>query len=134
MKQYETYNHVKTLLKYHLIFSTKYRRKCLVGIEKELEESFRYIESVSNFRIEKLGIDKDHVHFLMRSCPSMPVSSIVRRLKQISTRQMWQKQKEHLSNFYWGNKKGKLWTNGYFCCTVGDVSLKTVEKYIENQG
>ena len=134
MKQYETYNHAKTLLKYHLIFSTKYRRKCLAGIEKELEESFRYIESVSNFRIEKLGIDKDHVHFLIRSCPSMPVSSIVRRLKQISTRQMWKKQKEHLSSFYWKNKKGKLWTNGYFCCTVGDVSSKTVEKYIENQG
>lgn len=132
MKQYETYNHAKTLLKYHIIFSTKYRKKCLKEIEEELEKSFRYVEAISNFKIEKIGIDKDHVHLLVKSCPSMSVSSIVRRLKQITTRQIWKKRKEHLDKFYW--KKRKLWTNGYFCCTVGDVSSKTVERYIENQG
>ena len=132
MKQYETYNHVKTLLKYHIIFSTKYRRKCLSGIEESLERSLRYGESVSNFKIEKIGIDENHVHLLVKSCPSMSVSSIVRRLKQITTRQLWEEQEEHLAKFYW--KKKKLWTNGYFCCTVGDVSSNIVEKYIENQG
>lgn len=132
MKQYETYNHAKTLLRYYIIFSTKYRIKCLEEIKEELEKSIRYVESVSNFRIERIGIDKDHVHLLVKSCPSMSVSSIVRRLKQITTRQLWQQKGEYLSKYYW--KKRKLWTNGYFCCTVGEVSVNIIEKYIENQG
>lgn len=132
MKQYETYNHAKTLLRYHMIFSTKYRRNCLSGIEGSLEESLRYVESVSNFKIERIGIDKNHVHLLIKSCPSMSITSIVRRLKQITTRQLWKEQAEHLSKYYW--KKKKLWTNGYFCCTVGDVSTKIIERYIEKQG
>ena len=36
--------------------------------------------------------------------------------------------------FYWDNKKGKLWTNGYFCETVGDVSEDKILDYVENQG
>jgi len=40
---------------------------------------------------------------------------------------------EYLKKYYW---KGKhiLWTHGYFCSTIGDVSEQTLKKYIENQG
>lgn len=30
--------------------------------------------------------------------------------------------------------KYRNWTNGYFCSTIGEVSSKTLEKYIQNQG
>lgn len=134
MKKYDTYNHAKTRLRYHMIFSTKYRRGCLDGIKDELINSLRYVESVSNFKIEYIGIDNDHIHLLIRTCPSITISSIVRRIKQITTRQMWDKRGDYLSKYYWSKRKGKLWTNGYFCCTVGDVSSTIIEEYIKNQG
>jgi hypothetical protein len=28
----------------------------------------------------------------------------------------------------------ELWTRGYFCSTIGEVSQKTLEHYIENRG
>lgn len=134
MKKYETFSHAKVKLRYHIIFSTKFRRRCLDGVENELKDSLKYVESVSDFKIENIGIDGDHIHLIVRSRPSMSVSSIVRRLKQITTRQMWKKCNEHLSRFYYERMRGKLWTNGYFCCTLGDVSSRIVEKYVENQG
>ena len=58
--------------------------------------------------------------------------SIVRRLKQLSTNELWEKQSEHLQKYYW--KKKILWSKGYFCSTVGEASEETIEKYIENKG
>ena len=44
-----------------------------------------------------------------------------------------QKHNQYLSKFYWSGKH-YLWTRGYFVTTIGDVSEKTLQAYIENQG
>lgn len=132
MKRYETYNHAKTHIRYHLIFSTKYRRDCLSGIESELREVFKEISDKGNFRVLDMGIDGDHVHFLVKSCPSMSIEQIVRRLKQVSTRRLWQRCEEYLRRYYW--KKRVIWSGGYFCGTVGEVSEDKVMGYIRSQG
>lgn len=129
---YDKLNHSKYHIRYHFIFSTKYRRKCLCGIEDDVRECFLEISKKCNFRVEHIGIDKDHVHLLVRSCPSMSPLSIVRRLKQLSTRMLWNKCEGHLSRYYW--KKRTVWTNGYFCGTIGEISEKNLIEYINNQG
>ena len=41
--------------------------------------------------------------------------------------------KDHiLSKQYW--KKKIFWSDGYFACSIGEVSSATIQKYIENQG
>lgn len=37
-----------------------------------------------------------------------------------------------LKRHFW--KENTFWTDGYFCSTIGEVSSKTLEKYIQNQG
>ena len=76
--------------------------------------------------------DKDHVHILLEYSPKISVSDIVRQLKQYSTYQMWNYHKEYLSNQYWKNKI--LWSDGYFACSIGQVSQEIIKKYIQNQG
>ncbi len=39
-----------------------------------------------------------------------------------------------LKNFYWGSRREKLWTSGYFCETVGNVSESMMIEYVSNQG
>lgn len=39
---------------------------------------------------------------------------------------------ESLKQLYW--KARHLWTRGYFCSTVGNVSADTVHEYLERQG
>ena len=40
MSRYQSLNHSKFRIKYHLIFSIKYRRSCFVGIEQSVEQVF----------------------------------------------------------------------------------------------
>ena len=46
---------------------------------------FKSIEEQSDFDIEVMETDKDHIHMLISYPPNISVSSIVRRLKQCST-------------------------------------------------
>ena len=126
-------NHYKSSIKYHLIFSTKYRRKCLNGIKDYIFEAFKYAESKSNFKILFMNTDNDHIHFLITCSPNYSVGQIVKRMKQISTFYIWKKCAKYLKQYYWKNKK-ILWTHGYFVGTIGNVSEKKIEEYILNQG
>jgi putative transposase len=132
-ERYRTYNHAKTRLRYHIIFSTKYRRKCLTDIGEQVLLSFKHAESISHFRILTMEIDEDHIHFLIEFPPAYSVEQTVRRMKMVSTRYLYDNCLDYLRQFYWKNKR-VLWTHGYFCSTIGDMSKETVKHYIENQG
>ena len=45
---------------------------------------------------------------------------------------MWEKYEKQLSKIYW--KKRVLWSDGYFACSIGQVSQDVIEKYILTQG
>lgn len=134
MDDYERGGHSKYSMKVHLIFVTKYRKK--------LFQDQRYADDVKQFlydaarqrqyKIIRMETDQDHVHMLIGYCPSITVSEMVRQLKQDSTYQMWKVYEKYLKKQYW--KKKILWSDGYFACSIGQVSQETIEKYIQNQG
>lgn len=129
---YERKNHSKFLLLYHVIFVCKYRRNALIGIKKELKDTLLIIATKSNFEIVEMETDKDHIHLLVKSEPKYSILSIVRRLKQESTHRLWEQKELHLKQYYWGEHT--LWSDGYFCSTIGSISKETVLEYIRNQG
>lgn len=132
--KYYSLPHRKFKLKYHLIFSTKYRKKCLSYIEEDLKESCERASKMQDtWNIDIIEIDKDHIHFLINTTPDVSISQIVKKLKQITTYDMWKKHHVYLKSIYWSGKH-HLWTNGYFCTTIGDASIATIENYIKNQG
>ena len=128
---YECRFHSKTLLRYHMIFSTKFRYKCLNGIRNIVFDAFRYAESKSDIEILTMELDLDHIHLLVTFSPAYSISQVVRRLKQMTTQYIYEKAYFHMKSFYYGKKK-LLWTHGYFCSTIGSVSEETVRHYIEN--
>ena len=130
--RYESIAHAKTRLRYHIIFSTKYRRKCLTQIRDSIFNSFQYAQERSHFKILKMELDKDHIHFLVKCKPALSIEQAVRRMKQLSTNYLWKHEKDYLKQFYWKDKI--LWSGGYFCSTIGEVSEKTIKNYIEHQG
>lgn len=64
--------------------------------------------------------DKDHIHILLEYKPTMAVSIIVKQLKQYTTFHIWERYRNILSKYYW--KKQILWSDGYFACSIGQVS------------
>ena len=87
MKQnYNHENRHKYYLKCHLIFCIKYRRKILKGeFDDNIKAIFQSIADNSDFDIDIMETDKDHIHFLISYPPKLSVTSIVRKLKQEST-------------------------------------------------
>jgi putative transposase len=130
--EYKSIAHAKTLIRYHIIFSTKYRIRCLKGIRGEVLEAFKVVESNSDAKILAIEVSDDHIHLLLKFKPSLSIEQIVRRIKQISTKEIWERSREYLRRYYY--KKEKLWTGGYFCSTIGNVSEKAIRHYIANQG
>ena len=130
-----TRNHYKGRLVYHIIFSTKFRRKCLIGIENIIYDAFRYCEEKSHFKIKNMKCDKDHIHLLIEIKPTFSLGQTINRMKQMTTSYLYHNDKSYtmLRNFYW-SKRLTVWTHGYFASTIGDVSEKIVFEYIENQG
>lgn len=87
MNNYTSVNRHKYYLKAHLVFVCKYRKHLLVNNDNDLKikEIFKDIESKSDFIIDIMETDKDHIHLLMSYPPKVSISSIVRKLKQEST-------------------------------------------------
>lgn len=121
-------------MKVHLIFVTKYR-KCVFLSEEiadAVKQSLYEAAQKYGYHIIEMETDKNHVHILLDYSPKTAVSVIVKQFKMYSTGKMWQLYENALSRFYW--KRKVLWSDGYFACSVGQVSQKAIEMYIRNQG
>lgn len=136
MNDYDTLPHEKFKMRFHIIFSTKYRRKVFNDVVVEsIKEYMNKASKKQRWTIEVMEIDAqkpDHIHFLINSNPNIAVKSIINRLKQFSTFYIWKEHEAYMKRFYW--KKHILWTRGFFCSTIGDASTKTIMNYIKNQG
>ena len=102
---------------------------------KRSEDLKRYVHIAAmknGYKIIEAETDQDHIHILLEHNPQVSFSSIVRYLKQSTTYYMWQEHTEYMSKNYWKHKV--LWSDGYFASSIGQVSQKTIETYIQNQG
>lgn len=130
MKRYTSNAHSKTHIIYHIILCTKYRRKCLDPIRENLFEWTKSTEKM-DYKIIEQEIDKDHIHLLVQAKPSIAPFDIVYRLKQKTFYMAWKTYPNYMKQYYWGNKH-RLWSRGYFCSTIGEVSKQGIRYYIEN--
>ena len=78
-----------------------------------------------------IGIDKYHVHLIVSSPPYWSVSQLVSRIKQLITHKAWEKYSHILEGSY---KKKVLFSDGYFCETIGGMSEDKIFDYVLNQG
>ena len=82
MNHLKSHNHCKFLLQYHMIFVTKYRRNILTPIREQLLDCMNSISRKCDFEIIKQEIDKDHIHFLIKSYPTLSPTRYVECLNR----------------------------------------------------
>ena len=131
--RYNRHNRRKYSLKVHIVILTKYRKKLLKGsITDDVKQKIFDIANTRGYEIIAMEADKDHLHFLISYDTTDRVCDIVKIVKQETTYYLWQKYGSFLSKQYW--KKRIFWSDGYFACSIGEVSSATIQKYIESQG
>ena len=131
--RYNRHNRRKYSLKVHIVLVTKYRKKLLKGsITDDVKQKIFDIANTRGYEIIAMEADKDHLHFLISYDTTDRVCDIVKIVKQETTYYLWQKYGSFLSKQYW--KKRIFWSDGYFACSIGEVSSATIQKYIESRG
>ena len=123
----------KNSLNAHIVLVTKYRKLLLKDIiSEDIKSQTLDISHKYNYEIIAMETDIDHIHFLISYDTTDSICEIVKRIKQETTYRLWQKHSLMLSKKYW--KKKIFWSDGYFACSIGEVSSETIQRYIETQG
>ncbi|MFR4549614.1 MAG: IS200/IS605 family transposase [Clostridiaceae bacterium] len=102
------------------------------SIADDVKQKIFDIANTYGYEIIAIETDKDHIHFLLSYDTTDRVCDIVKIVKQETTYYLWHKYGSLLSKQYW--KKKIFWSDGYFACSIGEVSSATIQKYIESQG
>jgi putative transposase len=116
---------------YHIVWSTKYRRKVLTEeITEYLRELFQEIATAKEFEVVIIEVgEMDHVHVFASAHPKVCPSYIVKMLKGISGRLLFLKYPEIKTKLW----NGRLWNSSFYIETIGSISEEAIKKYIEKQ-
>lgn len=134
MTEWNSNSHSKFLLQYHVIFVCKYRKKLFTydSISEDIKQLSYDICNNHRIVIQYMETDKDHIHYMIETKPNVNLANVVKMIKSYTTYHIWKYHKKYLSKHFW--IENTFWTDGYFICSVGNVSEKQLRKYIENQG
>lgn len=132
MSKYVHKSHNVSVLMYHIVCPAKYRRAIF---DKEIDNEIRNICLEISKRYEiyflEIGVDKDHVHFLVQSIPMYSPKKIVQIIKSITAKEVFQRRPE-VKKELWG---GEFWSDGYFISTVGKHGdEQKISNYVKKKG
>ena len=127
-KNYKSTNTLVYSCQYHIIFTTKYRRKVLTEkIQKRLKQLVLEKQEEYEYEVLEIEIMEDHVHLLLDINPQRGIYKIIGQIKGYTSNIL---RKEYIEL---RRRIPTLWTRSKFISSVGSVSLEVVKKYIEDQ-
>ncbi len=132
MSKYIHKSHNVSVLLYHLVFPAKYRRVVFdEQVDAVLKEVCLEIEKRYEVKFIEVGVDQEHVHFLVQSVPTYSVTKLVTLIKSLSAKEVF-KRCPQVKQQLWG---GEFWSDGYFASTVGKHGdERLIAQYVKDQG
>lgn len=118
-------------INYHMVWSVKYRRKVLTAeVEAYLKKLAYQIAEEKGFTLHLFECGEcDHVHCFVSAPPKLSITNIIKYLKGITGRKLFEKFPEIHKNL----RNGELWNHSYYVETIGSVSEDNIRRYIEGQ-
>ena len=118
-------------INYHIVWCPKYRKPALVEEVREfLEEQIKTIAETKGWEIIELEVMPDHIHLFISAPPFEAPTNIVKILKGVTAKRLFEKFPELREKEFWG---GHIWSPSYYVGTAGHVSAETIKKYIEGE-
>ena len=132
MSEYVHKSHNVSVLMYHIVCPAKYRKSIFdKAVDRTLRDICLEISKRYEISFLEIGVDKDHVHFLVQSVPMYSPKKIVQTIKSITAKEIFRRRPE-IKKKLWA---GEFWSDGYFVSTVGKHGDETkIGNYIKNQG
>lgn len=127
-------SHNVSFLLYHLVCPAKYRKivfEQITGVEESIKATCLEIEKRYDIHFVEIGIDKDHVHFLIQTVPVISPTQLAQSIKSITAIEVFKKV-PNVKEMLWG---GEFWTKGYYINTVGKkANEEAIRDYVSQQG
>jgi putative transposase len=125
--EYQRDEHRIHLIVYHLIWCPKRRKPVLAGnIARDCRPLIESKCDEKGWQILELAINPHHIHLFLPVWPSHSAAEVVRPCKGLTSR-ILRETYPVLRKLPW------LWTRSYFASTAGNVSEKTIRKYVAAQ-
>ena len=96
----------------------------------DCEDTLRQVCDVLGVELVEFNGEPDHVHLLVRYPLTLPISTLVRRLKGASAHRM---PTDYTGRCNRARMHGHFWTPSYFAVSAGGAPLLIIKQYIENQ-
>lgn len=117
-------------LQFHYIACVKYRHKIMLNkIPNRLKEINNSVAKKFGIEIIEQKIMPDHIHIVFGSKPQIQLSKFINSLKAVFGRLLFREFPD-IKKYLW---KNHFWSPSYFLASTGQVTLKTLKKYVENQ-
>ena len=118
-------------LKYHFVWTPKYRKKLLIGeVAEAVREIVQSVAEAYGMEIDTMEVMEDHVHVFLSAPPRYSPARVMQIMKSISAREIF-------ARFPWLRRKlwgGEFWGDGYFVRSIGDqVTSEIIRRYIRYQ-
>jgi len=102
--------HTRHRLLVHLVWIPKYRRRVLQkNVVARLEALLQQAAEVNRWQVHELAIQPDHIHLLLQIHPRQSIASVVKTLKE-GTSRVLRSDFPELEEFLWGDS---FWADGY---------------------
>jgi putative transposase len=118
-------------LKYHFVWTPKYRKDLLTGeLAEAVREILQSVAEAHDMEIDTMEVMEDHVHIFLSTPPRYSPARVMQIMKSISAREVF-------ARFPWLRRKlwgGEFWGDGYFVRSIGDqVTSEIIRRYIRYQ-
>ena len=125
--KYKTSRNCVYNINFHIVWTTKYIHEILCPV---IQESLKHIlfEKATKLKVNIRAIEimSNHVHLFISTDQLVNLPKIINIFKGFSSYALRKK-------YDWLSIHKSIWTNSYFCESIGHISQSSVIKYIMNQ-
>ena len=123
--------HSVSLIFFHLVLVTKYRKKVIDNkISQRMKEIFEYIAPTYKLTIQEWSYKEDHIHILFKALPHSEISKFINAYKSASSR-LIKKEFPEIVKKLW---REYFWSRSFCLISTGGAPVEVIRQYIESQG
>lgn len=118
-------------LHYHLVWVTKYCNMAFnEQIQQALKDKIKEIAKDRDYTIETIEVTPNHVYILISAKPKVAVTVMVKTLKGITGKWLFNTYPDEMSKYFW---HGHIWSHSYYVGSVGNTTEAVIKHYIDTQ-
>ena len=118
-------------LHYHLVWVTKYCNMAFnEQIQQALKDKIKGIAKDRDYTIEAIEVMPNHVHILISAKPKVAVTVMVKTLKGITGKWLFNTYPDEMNKYFW---HGHIWSHSYYVGSVGNTTEAVIKHYIDTQ-